>query len=121
LKCYHKYLQARSEGSVDLSGIELHERTHHKSSVPDWHHYAATKAMKNRLHLELDLWRQIREHSGVSNPDAIRRSAVAQNTHPSSIAYITPGGQAIERGSMHDWMLNPNNQDIIFADTNGNA
>lgn len=58
---------------------------------------------------------------GVSNPDAIRRSAVAQSTRPSSIAYITPGGQAIERGSMHDWMLNPNNQNIFFADTNGNA
>jgi tRNA G37 N-methylase TrmD len=119
LKCYDKYYQARSEGSVDLSGIELHERTHHKSSVPDWHHYGATQGMA----MDLDLIRLIIQHNmdGVSNPDAIRRSAVAQSTHPSSIAYITPGGQAIERGSMHDWMLNPNNQNFFFADTNGNA
>jgi hypothetical protein len=119
LKCYGKYYQARSEGSVDLSGIELHERTHHKSSVPDWHHYGATKAMADHLYLVRSVTEQMM--NDASNRGAIRRSAVAQSTHPSSIAYITPGGLAIERESMHDWMLNPNNQNTFFADTNGNA
>jgi hypothetical protein len=37
------------QGSVDLNGIELHESAYHRSSVPDWHHYGATKAMAGRL------------------------------------------------------------------------
>jgi hypothetical protein len=99
--------------------LRQHQRDMHGGSVPSWVHYMPYLPMADNIG-NLDQARRFGRTS-MFDADRVTESAMVQKTNQSSIAYVTPGSRAIERRSMHDWMLNPRNHDIFFADTNGMA